>query len=210
MKTKHITLKGFYNEDTSILEVGVDEVGRGSLAGPVTIAACIMPRDFSHPLVKDSKLLNEPQRKEAREIVLEYALYHSVVHIDVDDIEQYNILGATMLGMERALSVVYDQTKFDFMLIDGDKFRGFQGIPYKTIVGGDNKYVSIAAASILAKTERDSLMKKIDLENLGYGWNSNKGYGTKSHINAIQEMGPCEHHRPSFISHLINKTEELF
>ena len=210
MEQKHILLKGSYNEDTNIIEVGVDEAGRGALAGPVTVAACIMPHGFNHPLIKDSKLLNEAQRKEAKQIVLENAIAYTVEHIGIDIIENTNILRATLEGMRIALAKTCQSHPFNFILVDGDQFHGFDGKPFKTIVGGDNKYSSIAAASILAKTERDLLMKTLDEETPGYGWNSNKGYGTKQHITAIKENGSSEHHRPSFISHLLTTTNSLF
>jgi len=210
MEQKHILLKGSYNEDISIVEVGVDEAGRGALAGPVTVAACIMPHGFNHPLIKDSKLLNEAQRKEARQIVLDNAIAYTVEHIGIDVIENTNILRATLEGMRIALAKTCQKHPFSFILVDGDQFHGFDGKPFKTIVGGDNKYSSIAAASILAKTERDLLMKTLDEETPGYGWNSNKGYGTKQHITAIKESGASEYHRPSFISHLLTTTNSLF
>lgn len=210
MEQKHILLKGSYNENKSIVEVGVDEAGRGALAGPVTVAAAIMPHGFQHPLVKDSKLLNESQRKEARDIVLDNAIAYSVQHVGVEDIENTNILRATLEGMRRALAETCQKHPFNFILVDGDQFHGFDGKPFETIVGGDNKYTSIAAASILAKTERDLLMKSLDEETPGYGWNSNKGYGTKQHINAIKESGASNYHRPSFISHLLTTTNSLF
>ena len=171
-KAKHILLKGSYNDDRSIVEVGIDEAGRGALAGPVTVSAVIMPYGFNHPLIKDSKLLNESQRKEAREIVLDNAIAYSVQHIDTETIESTNILKATLLGMKECLNTI--DNSFNFILVDGDQFHGYEGIPFKTVIGGDNKYSSIAAASILAKTSRDMLMKELDEETPGYGWNSNK------------------------------------
>lgn len=197
-------------KDPSIIEVGVDEAGRGALAGPVTVAACIMPPGFQHELVKDSKLLNERQRAEARKLVMENAIAYHVEHIPIDVIESTNILKATLTGMETCLSEVHKKTNFQFILVDGDQFHGFNGIPFATIIGGDNMYVSIAAASILAKTERDSLMKDLSKDYMQYGWGSNKGYGTAQHRNAIVEAGPTEHHRPSFISHMLTKTSVLF
>lgn len=208
--SKHILLKGSLNNDKSIVEIGIDEAGRGALAGPVTVAACIMPYGFQHPLIKDSKLLNEKNRKIALEIIKENAIAYRVEHVNVEDIENTNILRATLEGMRRCL--LNTNQDFDFILIDGDQFHGYEGIPFRTIVGGDNKYTSIAAASILAKTSRDSLMKELSEkeEFIQYGWNSNKGYGTKQHITAIRESGPNEHHRDSFISHLLTTTGELF
>lgn len=207
---KHILLKSSMHQDASILEVGVDEAGRGALAGPVTVAACIMPLGFQHELIKDSKLLNEGQRAEARQMVLENAVAYHIEHIPVEQIEATNILKATLMGMERCLQEVHNKTQFDFILIDGDQFHGFQGIPFETVVGGDNTYVSIAAASILAKTERDNLMKSISEGYETYGWGSNKGYGTKQHRDAISESGATPHHRNSFISHMLTKTSTLF
>lgn len=203
-----ILLKGFYNEHG--VEVGVDEAGRGALAGPVTVAACIMPHGFQHPLIKDSKILSEGDRAKARQIVLDNAIAWSVVHIPVEKIEEINILNATMLGMQQALQEIHKKVNFDFILIDGDQFHGFHGIPFVTVVGGDNKYTSIAAASILAKTFRDDWMKEHAAGNEAYGWGSNKGYGTKQHRDAIAEIGPSEHHRTSFISHMLTKTTSLF
>jgi len=211
MEAKYISLKGSFNDDRNITEVGLDEAGRGALAGPVTVSACVMPYGFSHPLIKDSKLLNESQRKEAREIVIDNAISYTVQHCFPEEIESTNILRATLNGMHKCLSALEEnKDNFDFILVDGDQFHGFNGIPFETIVGGDNKYTSIAAASILAKTERDMLMKEMDEKTPGYGWNSNKGYGTKQHISAIKEIGPSDHHRDSFISHLLTTTTSLF
>jgi ribonuclease HII len=207
--SKQILLKSSHNQNPQIVEVGVDEAGRGALAGPVTVAACIMPYGFQHELIKDSKLLSEGQRAEARQMVLDNALGYSIQHIGVDEIENTNILKATLEGMRRALEATIKQHDFDFILVDGDQFHGFDGKPFETVVGGDNTYVSIAAASILAKTERDQYMKSIEGGNV-YGWGSNKGYGTKQHINAIRESGVTEHHRGSFISHLLTTTNQLF
>ena len=205
---KHILLKSNYNEDSNIVEVGLDEAGRGALAGPVTVAACIMPRGFQHELIKDSKLLNENERAIARQMVLDNAIAYSVQHVDVEFIEEQNILKATLEGMKRCLDEIGYQ--FDFILVDGDRFHGYNGIPFETVVGGDNKYISIAAASILAKTTRDSLMKQLNVDHPEYGWGSNKGYGSAQHRKAIVEHGATNHHRNSFISHMLTKTESLF
>lgn len=207
--SKIILLKHSHTGNPNTIEVGVDEAGRGALAGPVTVAACIMPYGFQHELIKDSKLLNEGQRAEARQMVLDNALAYSIQHVDVEEIENTNILKATLEGMRRALEDCQTRQDFQFILIDGDQFHGFDGKPFETVVGGDNTYVSIAAASILAKTERDSYMKSIEGGNV-YGWGSNKGYGTKQHITAIKESGATEHHRDSFISHLLTTTNQLF
>ena len=207
--SKIILLKHSHNNDSNIVEIGVDEAGRGALAGPVTVAACIMPYGFQHELIKDSKLLNEGQRAEARQMVLDNALAYSIQHVNVEDIENTNILKATLEGMRRALEATAKKHDFDFILIDGDQFHGFDGKPFETVVGGDNIYTSIAAASILAKTERDNYMRSLEGGNV-YGWGSNKGYGTKQHITAIKEAGATEHHRDSFISHLLTTTSQLF
>ena len=207
--SKIILLKHSHTNDPQTIEVGVDEAGRGALAGPVTVAACIMPYGFQHELIKDSKLLKEDERAEARQMVLDNAIAYSVQHVDVEEIENTNILKATLEGMRRVLEETANQHDFDFILVDGDQFHGFDGKPFETVVGGDNTYISIAAASILAKTERDNYMKSLDGGTL-YGWGSNKGYGTKQHITAIKESGATEHHRDSFISHLLTTTNQLF
>ena len=207
--SKQIVLRHSHLNNPNTVEVGVDEAGRGALAGPVTVAACIMPYGFQHELIKDSKLLNEGQRAEARQMVLDNALAYSVQHVDVEDIENTNILKATLEGMRRALEATVKKHNFDFILVDGDQFHGFDGKPFETVVGGDNIYTSIAAASILAKTERDNYMRNLEGGNV-YGWGSNKGYGTKQHIAAIKEAGATEHHRDSFISHLLTTTSQLF
>lgn len=207
---KHILLKSTYLDQADKLEVGVDEAGRGALAGPVTVAACIMPSGFQHELIRDSKLLNERQRAEARQMVLDNAIAYSIKHIDIQDIESLNILGATLKGMDLCLQEVYTNKAFDFITIDGDQFHGFNGVPFTCVVGGDNKYVNIAAASILAKTERDRLMKEISVECPEYGWASNKGYGSAQHRKAIEEHGASKYHRHSFISHMLTTTTSLF
>jgi ribonuclease HII len=207
---KHILLKSSYNNNQSLLEIGLDEAGRGALAGPVTVAACIMPFGFQHELIKDSKLLNEAERIAALKLVKDNAIAYSIQHVDIEFIEKQNILKATLEGMNRCLEEVNKTNDFSFILVDGDRFHGYNGVPYETIVGGDNKYVSIAAASILAKTSRDALMKSLSNDHPIYGWGSNKGYGSKQHRDAIVEHGPTDHHRMSFISHMLTKTESLF
>jgi ribonuclease HII len=209
---KQILLKSSHMQDLNIVEVGLDEAGRGALAGPVTVAACIMPHGFQHELIKDSKLLSEGQKVEARRLVLDNAVAYSIVHIPVEEIESTNILKATLNGMKQCLDKVAEQKDFQFILVDGDQFHGYNGIPFETVVGGDNTYVSIAAASILAKTERDNLMREFSQQEefLAYGWGSNKGYGTKQHRDAIMNEGATPIHRHSFISHMLTKTTNLF
>lgn len=209
--SKHILLKESFNDNPDIIEIGIDEAGRGALAGPVTVAACIMPRGFNHPLIKDSKLLSEGDRQEAVKIITKNAIAWHVTHISEEVIESTNILKATLQGMHDCLAYLDDRAnRFDFILVDGDQFHGFAGMPYETVVGGDNKYISIAAASILAKTTRDAYMKEISAQHPEYGWGSNKGYGTAQHIKAIKENGKTVHHRYSFISHLLTSAGQLF
>lgn len=210
MEPYQILLKHSHSGNPATIEIGLDEAGRGALSGPVTVAACIMPFGFQHELIKDSKLLSEPQRVDARRMVLDNALAWSVVHIPVEEIESTNILKATLNGMKQCLDEVAAKHDFDFILVDGDQFHGYEGIPFETVVGGDNMYISIAAASILAKTERDLLMKDLSTEYPAYGWGSNKGYGTKQHRDAILAEGATPHHRNSFISHMLTKTSTLF
>jgi len=208
---KHILLKESFNGDRNIVEIGLDEAGRGALAGPVAVAACIMPAGFQHELIKDSKLLSEGERAEARRLVLDNAIAWHVTLVPEEVIESTNILKATMQGMYDCLKYLDDHAhRFDFILVDGDQFHGYHGVPFETVVGGDNKYVSIAAASIVAKTTRDQYMKEISKEYPEYGWGSNKGYGTAQHRNAIKENGATVHHRNSFISHMLTETTSLF
>ena len=211
--SKEILLKSSFYNNSNLIEVGLDEAGRGALAGPVTVAACIMPVDFQHILIKDSKLLSGPERIEAVELVKKHAIAYHIEHIPPEYIESTNILKATLYGMKVCLDEISKQVdSIDFILVDGDQFHGYNGIPHETVIGGDNKYTSIAAASILAKTSRDELMKNLSeqTEYIEYGWNSNKGYGTAAHIKAIKELGGTETHRKSFISHLLTSTGQLF
>lgn len=211
--SKEILLKSSFHNNPNIIEVGLDEAGRGALAGPVTVAACVMPSDFQHLLIKDSKLLSGPQRTEAVKLIKKNAIAYHVEHVNIKYIEATNILKATLYGMKLCLDEINKQlNSIDFILVDGDQFHGYNGIPHETIIGGDNKYTSIAAASILAKTGRDNLMKTLSEQSQfsEYGWNSNKGYGTKAHINAIKKLGGTENHRESFISHLLTETGQLF
>ena len=211
MEPYQILLKHSHSGNPDTIEIGLDEAGRGALSGPVTVAACIMPYGFQHELIKDSKLLSEPQRVDARRMVLENAIAWSIVHISVEEIESTNILKATLNGMKKCLDEIREKSQaFDFILVDGDQFHGYDGVPFETVVGGDNIYGSIAAASILAKTERDLLMKNLSIDHPEYGWGSNKGYGTKQHRDAILEAGATPHHRHSFISHMLTKTSTLF
>ena len=192
----------------SEFEAGIDEAGRGSIAGPVTASAVILPKDFNSKYLNDSKKLSEKKRLELKTIIEKEAIDYSVFFIDSKTIDKINILQSTFKAMHGAL----DSLKIhpSFIIVDGNKFIKYKDIPHKCIIKGDGKYQNIAAASILAKTERDMLMKNLSEGNEVYGWGSNKGYGTKQHRDAIAESGATPHHRYSFISHMLTKTTTLF
>ena len=175
---------------------GVDEAGRGPLAGPVYAAACILPMDFKIEGLNDSKKLSEKKREELFDIITKNAVSFSIATASVEEIEEFNILNATYLAMERAVKSL---EKVDFCLIDGNRLPSNLGIPAKTIVKGDSKSCSIAAASILAKVARDKYLKDLDLTYPQYNFKKHKGYGTKEHIEKIKEYGPCPVHRLSFL-----------
>ena len=177
-------------------EAGTDEAGRGCLCGPVVAAAVILPKDFSHPLLNDSKKLSEKDRMILRPIIEEQALAFGVSFVMQEEVDEINVLKASLAGMHRSL----DQLKVrpEFIIVDGNKFSNYSNVPHKTIVKGDAKYRSIAAASILAKTYRDEYMEKIHHEFPVYDWCKNKGYPTKKHRDAIREYGVTVHHRKSF------------
>ncbi len=181
---------------THLLEAGLDEAGRGCYAGPVFAAAVILPKDFHHPLLNDSKQLNEKQRDLLRPIIEKESMAYAVASVDNEAIDEINILQASFAAMH--LSINKLKTIPQFLLIDGNRFKTYRSIPHQCIIKGDAKYASIAAASILAKTYRDELMQKIHLEFPHYGWDKNKGYGTAVHRNAIEQFGLCNHHRKSF------------
>ena len=181
------------------LEAGCDEAGRGPLAGPVYAAAVILPPDFRHPLLNDSKQMSEKARNELREVIEREAVAWKVEAVQAEEIDRLNILWASVTGMQRA--VLGLSVKPDFLLIDGNKFRPFDGYgrdAYKTVIHGDATYASIAAASVLAKTYRDDRMKALALEYPGYGWERNMGYPTPEHIEAIRRLGYTPEHRKSF------------
>ena len=178
------------------LEAGCDEAGRGPLAGPVFAAAVILPEDFYHPLLNDSKQMTAAQRELLRPIIEKEALALAVTRIDVEEIDSLNILWASVTGMQR--SVLKLKPRPDFLLIDGNKFRPFDGFAYSTVVHGDATYASIAAASVLAKTYRDDCMRDLAKKFPEYGWDKNMGYPTAEHIAAIRKYGFTEHHRKSF------------
>lgn len=179
-----------------LLEAGCDEAGRGPLAGPVFAAAVIMPKDFYHPLLNDSKKMSQKAREELRPIIERESLAWAVVEVSAEEIDSLNILWASVEGMHRAIRQL--SVKPEFILVDGNKFKPLDGIPYKTVVHGDATYTSIAAASVLAKTYRDDRMKELALEYPQYGWERNMGYPTKEHIEAIKQWGYSPYHRKSF------------
>ncbi|WP_343487870.1 ribonuclease HII [Allomuricauda sp. d1] len=180
----------------SFLEAGTDEAGRGCLAGPVTAAAVILPKDFENDILTDSKLLTELKRDLLKPIIEKEAVSFAVSHIQPIEIDTINILNASILAMHHALD---NLTKVpEFIIVDGNRFKTFKAIPHKCIVKGDSKYLSIAAASILAKTYRDGLMAKLHQEYPMYNWIRNKGYPTKEHREAIKKYGLSPHHRKSF------------
>nr|WP_317631178.1 ribonuclease HII [uncultured Flavobacterium sp.] len=177
-------------------EAGCDEAGRGCLAGPVTCASLILPSDFINEILTDSKKLKEKTRFELKKVIEEKALTFKVIHIFPDEIDRINILNASIKGMQEC--TINLNIKPDFLIVDGNKFKPIEGIPHATIVKGDSKYMSIAAASILAKTYRDEYMDKIHEEYPMYNWKKNKGYPTKEHRAAIAKYGPSPYHRMSF------------
>lgn len=190
-------LKNFLNEN--LLEAGCDEAGRGPLAGPVFAAAVILPKDFHHPLLNDSKKMTEKHRDIVREVIEKEAISWAVEEISAAEIDELNILWASVTGMQRA--VLRLTPKPEFLLIDGNKFRPFDTYStsdYQTVVKGDATYASIAAASVLAKTHRDEFMRKLALEYPQYGWERNMGYPTPEHIQAIKKYGYTPYHRMSF------------
>lgn len=178
------------------IEVGTDEAGRGCLSGPVVAAAVLLPKGFSHPLLNDSKKLTEKQRVLLRPIIEEKALAFGVGIIDEKKIDKINILQASILAMHSSIDAM--NLEPEFIIVDGNKFNPYKNIPYETIVKGDGKYMSIAAASVLAKTYRDDIMDKLHTEYPHYNWKKNKGYPTKEHRNAIREYGSCDYHRKTF------------
>lgn len=178
------------------LEAGCDEAGRGCLAGPVFAAAVILPDGYTNDLLNDSKKLSEHTRDALRPVIERDALAWAVGIVDNDEIDHINILQASFLAMHRAVDGL--SVRPDFLLIDGNRFRPYDGISHQCIVKGDGKMMSIAAASILAKTHRDEFMKRIHEEFPQYGWNVNKGYPTKAHREAIARFGATPYHRHTF------------
>ena len=186
----------FFYDINNNFEAGCDEAGRGCLAGPVVAAAVIFDKTYKNKFINDSKQLSENKRQELRIVIENEALAWAVAFVDHKKIDEINILNASILAMHKALEQL--DLKPDFILVDGNKFKPFQDIPFETIVGGDGKYLSIAAASILAKTHRDEFMLKLHEEFPLYDWNNNKGYPTKKHREALRKYGITSYHRKSY------------
>lgn len=189
-----------------MIEAGCDEAGRGPLAGSVFAAAVILPKDFHHPLLNDSKKMTEKAREILRPIIEKEAIAWSVEEVTAEEIDTINILNASIAGMQRAVRRL--DVRPEFLLIDGNRFKPFDGYKYQCVVKGDGKFASIAAASVLAKTYRDEYMRKLAKEYPQYGWERNMGYPTKEHIDAIIKHGYTPYHRKSF--HLKQLEPTLF
>ena len=187
-------LKPFH--DKELTEAGCDEAGRGCLAGPVIASAVILPMNFKHEFLNDSKKLNNNQRNILEPIIKENALSWAIGEASVEEIEKMNILNASLLAMHRAIDKL--KYKIDLLLIDGNQFKKYKDIKHLCVVRGDAKFSSIAAASVLAKTYRDKLMKDLDKKFPMYDWKNNKGYPTPKHRKAIDKIGISKHHRKSY------------
>jgi ribonuclease HII len=190
---------------TAYVEAGVDEAGRGPLAGPVYAAAVILPSDVEIPGLDDSKKLSEKKRYELRPVIEAIASDFSVAYVDNATIDKINILNATYLAMHKALDGLKKIP--EYILVDGNRFKPYKNIPFRCIVKGDGKFLSIAAASVLAKTYRDDFMNNIAKEFPQYGWEKNKGYGTKGHFQAIEKYGLTPYHRRSFLTKFLFKLD---
>lgn len=197
-------LKSSYSGEK--IEAGCDEVGRGCLAGPVVAAAVILPKDYKHKLLTDSKQLSKAKRNSIRKEILKEAIAYAISEIHNSEVDKVNVLQASFLGMHRALDQLYLTP--ELILVDGNKFIPYKDIPHHCIIKGDGIYMSIAAASILAKTHRDDLMKNLAINHPEYGWERNVGYPTKEHRKAIEKFGITPYHRKSF--RLLPNQLELF
>lgn len=197
-------LQAFYHAD--IIEAGCDEAGRGCYAGPVFAAAVILPKDFYHPLLNDSKQLSEKHRNELKPVIEKEAIAFAVASVDNDEIDVINILKASFKAMHLAIAQL--SIPPSFLLIDGNRFYHYNKIPHECFVKGDGRFAPIAAASILAKTYRDEYMQQLHHEFPHYSWNDNKGYGTEAHRKAIDRFGLCKYHRKSF--RLLPTQAEMF
>ncbi len=187
-------LQSFYHK--TFIEAGCDEAGRGCFAGPVFAAAVILPKKFRHPVLNDSKQLSAAQRYELRKVIEDKAIAHAVAMTDHEEIDRINILQASFKAMHAALDRL--PVLPELLLIDGNRFTPYKEVQHHCIVEGDGLYMSIAAASILAKTYRDDYMLRLHEEHPQYNWKQNKGYGTKEHRAAIAAYGLCKYHRRSF------------
>lgn len=186
-------LLSFFKEEG---EAGTDEAGRGCLAGPVTAAAVILPKGFQNQILNDSKKLSKQKRNELKPLIEQESISFAVAHVYPLEIDKINILNASFLAMHKCMNRLNPQPKF--VIVDGNRFNPHKTIPHSCIIKGDSKYMSIAAASILAKTTRDAYMEKIHLEYPMYNWKQNKGYPTKEHRAAIKKYGITKYHRKSF------------
>ena len=186
-------LKHFYS---CVNEAGTDEAGRGCLAGPVTAAAVILPETFENPFLDDSKKLSESRRLELAVQIKEQALAYAISHVSPETIDQINILKASILAMHQALDQL--ALRPTAIAVDGNRFMPYENIPHHCLIKGDGRFLNIAAASVLAKTARDALMKNLHDEFPQYQWHKNKGYPTRAHREALREFGPTPYHRRSF------------
>ncbi|HRT34116.1 MAG TPA: ribonuclease HII [Bacteroidales bacterium] len=193
MKEDHHLLSYLYDD---MIEAGCDEAGRGCLAGPVFAAAVILPNDFFHPLLNDSKQMTRKNRELLRPIIEKEAISWAVASVSNIEIDRINILNASIFAMHKALDAL--DTRPEFIIVDGNKFRNYNNIPHICFIKGDGRFTSVAAASVLAKTHRDEYMVSIASDYPQYGWEKNFAYPTAAHREAIMKYGPCEYHRTSF------------
>lgn len=198
-------LRSYFLKGT--IEAGCDEAGRGCLAGPVFAAAVILPKNFRHPLLNDSKQLKESDRDLLRPLIEEQAIAWSVQQVDHEEIDRINILKASFKAMHLCVDALH--VRPELLLIDGNRFSPYFGIPHECIIQGDGKYAAIAAASILAKTHRDAYMKQLHELHPQYGWDENKGYATRFHRQQVLQHGLSPFHRKTFRSGMEEMEEEL-
>jgi len=189
-----------------LIEAGCDEAGRGCLAGPVVAAAVILPKNYSHELLNDSKQLTKSERDQLKLEITQVAISWAIAEVSNTEIDEVNILNASFLAMHRALDNLF--VKPQLLLIDGNRFNPYQDVKHECIIKGDGLYLSIAAASVLAKTHRDELMEKLAIQHPGYGWETNVGYPTEEHRSGIKLLGITPYHRKSF--QLLPTQLELF
>lgn len=199
-----MVLASYYKKGT--IEAGCDEAGRGCLAGPVVAAAVILSQDFTHDVLNDSKKLSAKQREKLVTEIKAAAIAWAIGEVTNDEIDEINILNASFLAMHRALDQLIERP--ELLLIDGNRFNPYKDVPHETMIKGDGRFYSIAAASVLAKTHRDNLMADASIQYPGYGWEQNAGYPTKKHRSAIKELGVTPLHRRSF--RLLPEQLELF